>query len=59
MKNKNETGMELDRVTVALVLRLSPTEIESLQKTINEQHMNVIYRATSYAPLYITKEEPE
>lgn len=59
MKNENQKSMELDTVTLALVLRLAPDEIHVLSNFINEAKLNVIYRATSYAPLYISKEEPQ
>lgn len=47
--------MDDEPVIHALVLKLKPVELRLLRKYLTEHNLTVIYRSTSYAPLYISR----
>jgi len=47
--------MDDEPVTYALVMRLTGVEIRWLKKFIESKQFNVIYRTTSYGPLFISR----
>ena len=44
-----------NKMTLALVLRVSPEDIERLGELISSGGFELIYRTTSYGPLYINQ----
>jgi len=58
MKMKEDDDFMDDLLVFAFVVRSSPQDIQSLKAFLDSSSLNVVYRTTSYGPLYITREAP-
>ena len=47
--------MDDEPIIHGLILKLKPAELRLIRKFLGEHNITVIYRATSYAPLYISR----